>query len=81
MSSPGSQHAPLVRELFLNPVIAPDTGAVRHAGKRGLHAGFSRLTIRGRIHKLPRHVAGEAEYELLQVPCPRDFQLLAATQV
>lgn len=28
----GSQHAPLVRELFRNPVTAPGTGAVRDDG-------------------------------------------------
>ncbi len=39
------------------------------------------LTIRGRSHMLPLHVASEAEYERLQAPCPRDFQLLAATRV
>jgi hypothetical protein len=43
--------------------------------------GFTRLTIRGRIHTLPRHVASEAEHERVQAPCSRDFQLLAAKQV
>lgn len=28
----GSRHAPLVRELFRNPVTAPGTGAVRDDG-------------------------------------------------
>ena len=40
-----------------------------------------RLTIRGRSHTLPFHVVSEAEYERLQVLCPRDFQLLAAKQL
>jgi hypothetical protein len=39
------------------------------------------LTIRGRSHTLPRHVASEAEHERVQAPCSRDFQLLAAKQV
>jgi len=43
--------------------------------------GFTRLTIRGRSHTLPRHVASEAEHERVQAPCSRDFQLLAAKQV
>ena len=43
--------------------------------------GFTRLTIRGRSHTLPLHVASEAEYERLQAPCPRDLQQLAVTQV
>ena len=43
--------------------------------------GFTRLTIRGRIHTLPRHVASEAEHERVLAPCSRDFQLLAAKQV
>jgi hypothetical protein len=43
--------------------------------------GFTRLTIRGRSHTLPRHVAREAEYERVQARCSCDFQLLAATQV
>jgi hypothetical protein len=73
----GSQHAPLVRELFRNPVTAPGTGAVRDDGKRG----FTRLTIRGWSHTLPLHVASKAEYERLQTPCPPDLQLLAATHV
>ena len=30
---------------------------------------------------MPFHVASAAEYERLQVPCPRDLQLRAATQV
>jgi chlorite dismutase len=55
----GSQHAPLLRELFRNPVTAPGTGAARDAG----NTGFTRLTIRGRSHTLPRHVASEVEYE------------------
>ena len=45
------------------------------------HQGFTRLTIRGRSHTLPRHVASEAEHERVQAPCSRDFQLLAAKQV
>lgn len=55
----------------------PGTGALRDVG----NGGFTRLTICDRSHTLPRHVAGEAEYERLQAPCPRDFQLLAATHV
>jgi hypothetical protein len=43
--------------------------------------GFTRLTIRDRIHTLRRHVASEAEHERVQAPCSRDFQLLAAKQV
>ena len=43
--------------------------------------GFIRLTIRGRSHPLPRHVASEAEHERVQAPCSDDFQLLAAKQV
>ena len=43
--------------------------------------GFTRLTIRGRIQTLPRHVASEAEHERVQAPCSRDFQLLAAKQI
>ena len=43
--------------------------------------GFTRLTIRGRSHTLPRHVASEAEHERVQAPCSGDFQLLAAKQV
>ena len=42
---------------------------------------ITRLTIRGRSHTLPRHVASEAEHERVQAPCSRDFQLLAAKQV
>jgi hypothetical protein len=30
---------------------------------------------------LPRQVADEAEYDHVQAPCSRDYQLLAATQV
>ena len=48
---------------------------------RASHQGFTRLTIRGRSHTLPRHVASEAEHERVQAPCSRDFQLLAAKQV
>lgn len=43
--------------------------------------GFTRVTIRGRIHTLPRHVASEAEHERVQALCSRDFQMLAAKQV
>ena len=43
--------------------------------------GFTRATIRGRSHTLPRHVVSEAEHERVQAPCSRDFQLLAAAQV
>ncbi len=43
--------------------------------------GFPRLTIRGRSHTLPRHVASEAEHERVQAPCSRDFQLLTAKQI
>jgi len=42
---------------------------------------FTRLTIRGRRHTLPRHVASEAEHERVQAPCSRHFQLLAVNQI
>jgi len=41
----------------------------------------TRMTIRGRSHTLPRHVASEAGHERVQAPCSRNFQLLAARQV
>jgi hypothetical protein len=66
-----------VRGVFHNPLTAPGTGAVRDPRNRG----FTRLTIRGRSHTLPLHVASEPEHARVQAPCSRDFQLLAATQV
>ena len=74
------EHVEQIRNSRAAPDVSandPGTGAVRDSGD----GGFTRLTIRGSSHTLLRHAAGEADYERLQAPCPRNFQLRAATQV
>ena len=39
------------------------------------------LTIRGRGHTLPLHVASESDYERFQAQCLRDFHRLTAILV